>query len=199
MLKSETFEQLLTEGVGKEKLDAAMYEERIAAMAKRAKGLARITARREREWVNGWRATFFEGIPPRTGLPRLVAPLLSAVVWVPEAVSFDTELRDDAQRYAKQFGVPELATAFTNIGINYLLGGSGINLGGPAHVPEHIDPDREKGFVAAVTVDGPPDEVGVVSLFACADLCAARGIEQVRHLSSSLVPRVSYTFANFQY
>lgn len=199
MIADQTFEQLLEEGVASERLNLDWHGDQLQAMAKRARGVARFTARKESEWVNGMRATFFEGVPPRRGLPRLLAPLLSAVVWVPEAVTFDTELRDAARRFAKKAKAPELYTPFTNIGVNYLYGGCGITVGGPAHVPEHTDPAEEKGFVVAVTVAGPPNEIGVVSLFACADLCAARGIQQVPHQASAITSRISYTFANLQY
>lgn len=187
MLKPETFEQLLEEGVGHQDISST-HGPRIEAMAREARGKASLVARRIDTWEHVTRSTFFEH--PVGGLKGV---LLSADFWVPAAVGFSTELRDQTYWFAKNHDAPkELITPFTNIGINYFHGWPDE----PARIPRHQDVEEEKGYVAVLSVEG--EDAGMLTLLACKDLCDARNRERVWHGAEEIHPRTSYTFANFQ-
>ena len=186
MLLPNTFEQLLEEGVARVDVSKT-HGDQIEAMRDRAGRWPYFASRRMKEWENVRRSTFFEH--PVGGLRMALLP---AHVWVPEAVGFSTSLRDATNRYADEHNVPLLKTPFTNIGIHYMDGWPDD----PAIIWRHQDVPEEKGYVAALSVEGTDE--GMLTLLACKDLCDSRGMERVWHGATATESRTSYTFANFQ-
>lgn len=186
MIAPTTFEQLLEEGVARVQIGES-HGKQVEALRKRARGWPDLVSRRIKEWHHVRRATFFEH--PVGGLKMA---LLSAAVWVPEAVEFSTQLRDATNRYADEHDVPLLKTPFTNIGIHYMEGWPDD----PARITEHLDVEAEKGYVATLSVEGADE--GLLTLLACKNLCDNRGLEQVRHGTVAIEPRISYYLTNLQ-
>lgn len=202
MLKAETFEQLVEEGVAREELDSERHKLRLDAMIAQARR-ARITAHRVPEWTRTCRATFFDFPFPSSGKLRLVAPLLDAAIWVPEGLVVANEICDDARRFADKYDIPELRPVFNRIGINYLHG----KMSKPAVIEGHTDPEEEKAFIAVMSVagtaEGACDRPAVIGLYAGAELCRAlstseHSVKQAFHGVCANEYRMAYTFVDFR-
>lgn len=144
-------------------------------------------SRNIREWHQTDRTTL---VPFRAVRRAFHLPFI-AELWAPETTKAANRLANAVRATGQETRVTELsAWRPTRLGINYMRGSTA----NPAHIPPHVDVEKESGLVAVVQLG--EGQAGDVELILGADVCQSFNLEQHRHEVRSCSERASLTIAN---